>query len=114
MPQDSEILHDPPLSDADLNVVVELQRAELDRLLRENARLNERIQQLIGMQEREQVLRQQMQTMLGEKPQPAPLIDANGLERRAKSAEQRYSQLKSALGHLLDALERKMVNRSEP
>ena len=45
------------LSGADLALVVELQRKELDRLLRENAQLHARVNQLIGLQEREQVLR---------------------------------------------------------
>ena len=53
------------LSGADLALVVELQRKELDRLLRENAQLHARVNQLIGLQEREQVLRQQMQSMMG-------------------------------------------------
>ena len=114
MDRDSENLEDPPLTDADLSVVVELQRTELDRLLRENTWLNERIQQLIAMQEREQVLRQQMQTMLGDKGPPAQLVDASGLERRANAAERRYGRLKTALGHLLDVLEQRSVSRSEP
>lgn len=49
------------LSDQATEVVVELQRVELNRLLQENERLNARMDRLIQMLEREQVLRQQMQ-----------------------------------------------------
>ncbi|MGZ0186951.1 MAG: hypothetical protein ACKVH0_02925 [Alphaproteobacteria bacterium] len=95
------------LSQADLEVVVELQKAELDRLLRENMRLHERVSQLLTMQEREQVLRQQMQTMLGntavQKQQPEESLL---LEQRASTAEKRYGRLKGALTMLIDAMER--------
>ena len=53
-----------------LPVIVEFQKLELDRLLRDNARLNHRLDQLIDelvhlreMQQREQVLRQQDQAL---------------------------------------------------
>ncbi|CAN0594740.1 unnamed protein product, partial [Laminaria digitata] len=46
------------LSAGELATVVELQRVELDRLLREHRRLNDRIDQMLRLQEREQVLRQ--------------------------------------------------------
>ena len=49
------------LSDQATEVVVELQRVELNRLLQENERLNARMDRLVQMLEREQVLRQQMQ-----------------------------------------------------
>ncbi len=52
------------LSAGELATVVELQRVELDRLLREHRRLNDRIDQMLRLQEREQVLRQQMQAAL--------------------------------------------------
>jgi hypothetical protein len=86
---------------------VELQKAELDRLLRENMRLHERLDQLLSMQEREQILRQQMQTMLGhsssQKQQPEESLL---LEQRASAAENRYGRLKGALTMLVDAMER--------
>lgn len=47
-----------------LRAVVELQRTELNRLLREQSRLNDRVDSLLRLHEREQVLRQQMQTSL--------------------------------------------------
>ncbi len=57
-------------SDGTLPVVVEFQKMELTRLLRENERLNTRLDQLFeetrrlrDMQQREQVLRQQEQTL---------------------------------------------------
>ena len=47
-----------------LHAIVELQRTELSRLLREQSRLNDRIDSLLRLHEREQVLRQQMQASL--------------------------------------------------
>ncbi len=96
-----------PLSKADLEVVVELQKAELDRLLRDNARLHERIGKLLAMQEREQILRQQMQTLLGDATaNRKQLDDGAGLQVRARVAETRYGRLKQAMILLIDAMER--------
>lgn len=103
------------LSNADLAVVVELQRAELDRLLRENARLHERVSQLIGLQEREQVLRQQLQSMMcnpNKVPETALLADSSELAAKARAADSRYKRLKGALGLLLTAIERQNVSKS--
>jgi len=54
----------------DLGVVVEFQKIELDRVLRENERLNRRVEELLEelrhlreVQQREQILRQQDQTL---------------------------------------------------
>ena len=60
----AEIEHEFPdvLGDTELTVVVELQRVELDRLLREVARLNTRLEHIMTLQDREQPVRQQMQT----------------------------------------------------
>ena len=95
------------LTHADLEVVVELQKAELDRLLRENAKLHERVIQLLSMQEREQILRQQMQTMLGHaSTQQRPAEKSQRLEHRAQAVENRYGRLKDALSLLVTAIER--------
>lgn len=105
------------LSNADLAVVVELQRAELDRLLRENARLHERVSQLISLQEREQVLRQQLQTMMGDPertPEPLMLTDNAAQASKARAAEHRYERLKDALGLLLTAIERQQSTKTTP
>lgn len=111
MPNDRlrQLIESPdPLSRADLEVVVELQKAELDRLLRDNARLQDRVAQLIALQEREQVLRQQLQSILassGVGGAPAA-EDRRALTARARQAEKRYGRLKSALVRLVDAMER--------
>ncbi len=103
------------LSDADLAVVIELQKAELDRLLAENARLHERIEQLLAMQEREQVLRQQLQSMFREPQTALPPPEPNRrMERRAEKAAQRYQELKGALSQLVDVLERKSAEAAAP
>lgn len=59
-----------PARDRDLGVVVEFQKVELDRVLRENERLNRRVDELLEelrhlreVQQREQILRQQDQTL---------------------------------------------------
>ena len=44
--------------------VVELQRTELTRLMQENRRLHERVDQMAKLQEREQILRQEMHATL--------------------------------------------------
>ena len=97
------------LSGADLALVVELQRKELDRLLRENAQLHARVNQLIGLQEREQVLRQQMQSMMGTPKAeiPTALLENNSeLAVRAQASEARYERLKGAMALLITAIER--------
>ncbi len=97
------------LSGADLALVVELQRKELDRLLRENAQLHARVNQLIGLQEREQVLRQQMQSMMAAPKAEAPtalLEDNSELAVHAQASEARYERLKGALALLITAIER--------
>lgn len=95
-----------PMSSADLEVVIEVQKAELDRLLKENTRLHKRIDQLLALQEREQVLRQQMQSVLGATARPPQIAASPELEARAKKAERRNAVLKQALSKLVDALER--------
>ena len=96
-------------------VVIELQRTELSRLLREQQRLNDRIDQLMRLHEREQVLRQQMQAALDklaeQRALPAPVetdADRNQLMARVDRAESRFTQLQSAVGLLVTALERRM------
>lgn len=106
---------DAALSSASQAVVIELQRTELSRLLREQERLNERIDQLMRLHEREQVLRQQMQAALdrltAERTLPAPPANG-GAERaqllaRAHRAESKFDALRSAVGLLVVALERR-------
>lgn len=95
-----------PMATADLEVIIELQKAELDRLLKENARLHQRIDQLIAMQEREQVLRQQMQTVLGTLDGHKQIGVRSELKVRAHRAEKRNAELKQALRLLMGVLER--------
>ena len=94
------------LSTADLEVVVALQKTELDRLLRDNARLQQRVEQLITLQEREQILRQQMQSLLGNAAGGKRLMDDRDLKARAVAAEGRYGRLKEALTLLINAIEK--------
>ena len=108
-PRPEDVADISDLTSADLALVVELQRKELDRLLRENAQLHARVKQLIALQEREQVLRQQMQTMMGapKADAPPPLLENNSeLAMRAQSSEARYERLKGALAVLFSAIER--------
>lgn len=100
-------------------------RVDLARLIRENARLQAQIDRLLQMQEREQVLRQQMQTTIDRLTErialPGP---SNGhaekaareeaareesaqLESRLKETEFEFSLLKGAVQELLAYLERR-------
>lgn len=93
---------------ADLKLVIALQKAELDRLLKENAQLHARIEQLVALQEREQILRQQMQSLLGAARNGPKLIgDDRNAANRLTDANRRSARLKEALNLLLDALERR-------
>ncbi len=102
------------LSEASQTVVIELQRTELSRLLREQQRLNDRVDQLLRLHEREQVLRQQMQAALDKLaaqrtlPAPEPVeTDNRLLIERADRAEGKFAALRSAVVLLIDTLERR-------
>ncbi len=104
---------EPALSVDSQTVVIELQRTELSRLLREQQRLNDRIDQLMRLYEREQVLRQQMQEALdklaAQRTLPRPENGNGGQARlieRVNRAEGKFAALQSAVGLLVAALER--------
>ncbi len=94
-----------------LSDIVELQRTELTRLLRENRRLNERLDKLLNLQEREQVLRQQMQETL-DRLTAAQISDGStgisndALSERIRQAERRYDALKHTVGLLINLIDR--------
>lgn len=98
------------LADADLKLVIALQKAELDRLLRENAQLHARVEQLVSLQEREQILRQQLQNLMGGGDRPAPQLLADSRSQASiTAANRRNARLRDALNMLLDALERRQL-----
>ena len=104
------------LSDDNKALVIELQRTELSRLLREQQRLNDRIDQLLQLHEREQVLRQQMQASLDKLtaqralPHPADAHRTHeDMMARVARAEGRFAELQSAVGLLVSFLERRGV-----
>ena len=108
---------EPILSADSQAVVIELQRTELSRLLRDQQRLNDRIDQLLQLHEREQVLRQQMQEALdklaAQRALPQPENGNGGHDRlvaRVHRAEGRFAQLQSAVGLLVTALERRTAS----
>lgn len=114
-----------------LHAVVELQRTELNRLLREQSRLNDRIDSLLRLHEREQVLRQQMQASLDRLAQAQFAITAGGsaalssdfsksadrhsdsdvavLHRRLERTENRFNALQDAVGSLVSLIERQQT-----
>jgi septation ring formation regulator EzrA len=110
------------LSSGELAVVVEMQRVELNRLLGEQRRLNDRIDKLLELQEREQVLRQQMQAALdrlaaqrgadigeaGTQPTISGMTagDMPLLEDRLDRTERKFSALRDAVAQLVTLLER--------
>lgn len=99
-------------------VVIEMQRTELTRLLREQQRLNERVDQLLQLHEREQVLRQQMQTALDSLsaqralPPPTQQSDAEHerLVGRVDRAEGKFVALQSAVAQLVTVIERRAAS----
>jgi len=109
------------LSPGELATVVELQRTELNRLLSEQKRLNDRIDLLLQLQEREQVLRQQMQASLerlvdqrGSTPATSTLTmpdEVPLLSDRLDRAERRFRALRTAVGQLVVALERQITGQ---
>lgn len=101
-----------------LEAIIELQRAELTRLLRERDRLETRLGRLLDQAEREQVLRQQMQTTIdrlvardvASAPVPAITADAD-TARRLAASERSYRALAGAVGQLVLVLGRRQAGR---
>ncbi|MEK9660986.1 MAG: hypothetical protein VW644_04505 [Alphaproteobacteria bacterium] len=120
------------LSVESLRAVVELQRAELNRLLREQTRLNDRIDSLLRLHEREQVLRQQMQVSLDRLAEAQIALsgsagntlprnitssrdgDMTSLQRRLERTEDRFSELQHAVGDLVAYIERQGTTSGSP
>ena len=103
------------LSTDQLAVVVELQRAELNRLLAEQRRLNDRVDKLLALQEREQVLRQQMQASLDHLGSQGngsvltdPAEDVPLLTDRPNRTEQRFHAMRAKVEQLVITLERQL------
>jgi hypothetical protein len=107
------------LTAGELATVVEMQRVELNRLLGEQRRLNDRLDQMLRLQEREQVLRQQMQASLdrladqrsiGGARDPSsdgkPAAPQPQLVDRLHRTERKFSALQNAVGQLVDLIER--------
>lgn len=93
-----------------LHDIVELQRSELTRLLRENKRLNDRIDELVKLQHRDQTLRQQLQetldrlaTTMPEAPQSNGQYTAE-LEARMRQTETRFNALRTGVAKLVSSL----------
>jgi hypothetical protein len=98
-------------------VVIEMQKTELTRLLREQQRLNDRVDQLLQLHEREQVLRQQMQAALDNLatqralPPPAQAeAHHEQLVERVNRAEGKFTALQSAVAQLVTVIERRAVS----
>jgi len=104
------------LTPGELATVVELQRVELDRLLAEQRRLNDRLDQMLRLQEREQVLRQQMQAALDKLAEQKTIGQTAGgghagplpqLTERLNRTERKYDTLRRAVGELINLIERR-------
>lgn len=110
------------LTPGELATVVELQRVELDRLLAEQRRLNDRIDQMLRLQEREQVLRQQMQAALDKLAEQKAIAKSDMPEntsvtpqitKRLNRTERKYNALQRAVGELVNLIERKERERAQ-
>lgn len=84
-------------------------RAELDRLADDNARLREQQDRLLTLLEREQVLRQQLQTQLTDSSGKTAIIpaapDLSALEDRLRETENNFDLLKKAVSQLVLVVE---------
>ena len=109
------------LTPGELATVVELQRVELDRLLAEQRRLNDRLDQMLRLQEREQVLRQQMQAALDKLAEQKAIGPSGGsanttalpqLTERLDRSERKYSSLQKAVMKLVNLIEQKERERA--
>lgn len=91
-----------------LATIVRLQSSELERLARENERLMDRIETLLRLQEREQVLRQQMQAQIGQLGERIAEWQPTALAAPATSAGRgrEDEEIKPVLLAMLDLLER--------
>ncbi len=103
--------YDDALSEQSLEVVVELQKVEINRLLREHRVLNDRIDRLLTLHEREQVLRQQMQASLdrltGSGASEAEVKEGatRDLASRLARTEHKFDSLRNAFGQLVTLIE---------
>jgi hypothetical protein len=89
-------------------VQVQQQQAELERLIEDNKRLMDRIETLLQIQGREQVLRQQLQNQvehIGERMKLSPPVETLEAVRREARAGV-TEEIKPVLMAILDALER--------
>lgn len=95
-------------TDSSLATIVRLQSSELERLARENDRLMDRIDTLLRLQEREQVLRQQMQAQIGQLGERIAAWQPQALPASGAAAKPRHEddQIKPVLLAMLDLLER--------
>jgi len=80
-----------------------------DFVVADNARLNDRLDRLVQMLEREQVLRQQMQSQIEQLTDrlalPAPEAQESDVASRLEDTEQQFGLLKRAVGQLVVFLE---------
>ncbi|HLI11935.1 MAG TPA: hypothetical protein VKY65_10080 [Alphaproteobacteria bacterium] len=99
-----------------LGAIVELQRVELTRLLQENKQLSNRVDNLIKLHEREQVLRQQTLLALHRLSEEMSRLSSGADETRAaprhprsgmREASPPATNLKAALLQLVNLLEQK-------
>jgi hypothetical protein len=89
--------------------VTEHNDLKLDFLVAENSRLNEQVDRLLRLQEREQILRQQFQESLMSLRPPAatpPALSSDVLVRRIEKTEGQLAALKRAVGQLVAWLDK--------
>jgi len=101
----------PPEQENEKNVAENGQEVSkaFDFVVADNARLNDRLDRLVQMLEREQVLRQQMQSQIEQLTDrlalPAPEAQESDVASRLEDTEQQFGLLKRAVGQLVVFLE---------
>ncbi len=92
----------------DFNTLLELQRTELNRLLAENRRLNERLDSLLDMLRAEQTGRQALQNLLGDiaRSQPTAPPPGGDPRHRLRALEQANRDLRLAVLQMAESFGR--------
>ncbi len=100
----AERAHDD--ASVEIDTVLELQKTELNRLLAENRRLNERLDNLVGLIQEEQASRRALQELFGEIASRGTAAGVPALHARLASIERGNRALRNAVVQMAESFER--------